>query len=976
VNAHEISGSATSGALCGMPNVFTVYFDAQFDRDFSTTGTWQNDRVSPGGTDASGPQSGGYVHFDASANPTVKVKVSVSYVSVEGARRNIAAEGTTWNLGAVRARAATAWRRALGRITTTGGTRTERTIFYTALYHAFLHPNIFNDADGRYRGFDGTVHAVAAGHAHYANFSDWDTYRTQTPLMALLVPHEMSDMVQSLVDDARQGGSLPRWPLANDYTGVMAGDSEDPLIAGAYAFGARDFDRAAALAAMVHGATEPPDPKRSGWFVERPGLDEYVRHGYVVNVHTTSVSPVPNGASETLEYALDDFSIARFAHALGAASTERTFMHRSQNWSRLFDRDEGLVLPRDADGAFIHAAITPNGQSGFQEGNAWQYTWMVPQNLGGLVEALGGRQATVAKLDRFFTQLNAGQSEPYAWFGNEPSIGSPWVYLYAGAPAHEEQVVRRVMRTLYRETPDGLPGNDDLGTMSAWYVWNALGLYPVSPSVPLVLVGSPLFSQAVVTSEDGRRIIINAPHAGDDRPFVLGLRVNGHPTNRSWVDLPRRGTLALDFLLGAQPSARWGVAKTDVPPSYGNGPLVLPPATSATFVPPPSITIESGGAASIPLDVTAANGPIAWTAAGPPAIGIVPAHGTFSGAAQAVLVSAGPATPPGLYDITIAGRAANGALLASVPLVVRVTHGNAAAPLGYIANFVDSTVTAIDPRTRAFSAPITVGRSPGGLALSPDGRHVYIANQGSANVSVIDAATNAVTATIPVGTTPAGIRVSPDGRTVWVANYSDGTAQAIDVATNVASAPITVGPSPEGVAISPDSHTVYVVNNGNNTLTPIDARTHTAGAPIAVGRRPLGIAISPDGRALYVSNMEGNSVTVVRTVDGGVVTTIPVGKTPQGLSVSPDGALVYVTNSASSSVTPIDTKTLRAGAPIPVGDGPFDVAFSADGKTAYVVDTADNDWLAIDVATASVTARIAAGSFPIAIALPASAPQR
>ena len=980
VNAREISGSATSGALCGMPNVFTVYFDAQFDRDFSATGTWHETQITPGGTDAAGPQSGGYVRFAASANPTVKVKVAVSYVSVEGARRNIAAEGTTWDLGAVRARAATAWRRALGRIATTGGTQAERRIFSTALYHAFLHPSIFSDADGSYRGFDGKVHAVAPGHAHYANFSDWDTYRTQTPLMALLVPHEMSDMVQSLVDDARQGGALPRWPLANDYTGVMAGDSEDPLIAGAYAFGARDFDRPAALAAMVRGATVPADPARGNWFVERPGLGEYQQHGYVVNVHTTSVSPVPNGASETLEYALDDFSIARFAQTLGDAATARAFMHRSQNWTQLFDREAGLVLPRDADGAFIHAAITPNGQSGFQEGNAWQYTWMVPQNLGGLVAALGGRQATVAKLDRFFTVLNAGQSAPYAWFGNEPSIGSPWVYLYAGAPAHAERVVRRVMRTLYRDTPDGIPGNDDLGTMSAWYVWNALGLYPVNPSVPLVLVGSPIFSHIVVNSEDGRRITIDAPQADDGHPYVQGLRVNGRSTTHSWVDLPRSGTLALAVSLGAQPNARWGVAPADVPPSYGDGPLALPPATSAAFVPPPPVTLEAGASATVALGVVDAGGPIRWTAAGPPALSVAPAQGTLSvanhGPAQTLRVSADRTTPPGLYDITIVGRAANGALLASAPLVVRVTRGDEAAPLGYIANFVDGTVTAIDPRTRAFSAPIAVGRSPGGLALSPDGRHVYIANQGSANVSVIDAATNAVTATIAVGTTPAGIRVSPDGRTVWVANYGDGTAQAIDVATTVASAPVAVGPAPEGVAISPDSRTVYVVNNGNNTVTPIDARTRTAETPIPVGRRPLGIAISPDGSTLYISNMEGNSVSVVRTLDGQTLATIPVGKTPQGLSVSPDGALVYVTNSASSSVTPIDTKTLRAGAPIAVGDGPFDVAFSADGKTAYAVDTADNDWLAIDVATAKVTARIAAGSFPIAIALPPSAPQR
>jgi predicted alpha-1,2-mannosidase len=419
VNAHEVSGSATSGALCGMPDVFTVYFDAQFDRDFVATGTWNQNRVSPGAGDVTGPQTGGYVRFDTSTNRTVNVKVSVSWVSVAGARANIAAEGTSWNLADVRAAAAAAWRGALGHIAIGGATLTQARIFETALYHAFLHPNIFSDADGTYRGFDDAIHHTRPGHVQYANFSDWDTYRTQTPLIALLVPHETSDMIQSLVNDANEGGWLPRWPLANTYTGVMAGDSVDPLIAGAYAFGARDFDRATALAAMVKGASVVPQTLAQGFYIERPGLDEYLQRGYVVNVHTTSVSPVPNGASETLEYALDDFAIAQFARAAGGdVRTQTEFMRRSQNWTKLFDREDGLILPRDADGAFIHSPIGPNGQSGFQEGNAWQYTWMIPQNLGGLVDALGGRGPTIARLDRFFRYVNAGQTQPYAWLGN------------------------------------------------------------------------------------------------------------------------------------------------------------------------------------------------------------------------------------------------------------------------------------------------------------------------------------------------------------------------------------------------------------------------------------------------------------------------------------------------------------------------------------------------------------------------------
>ncbi len=980
VNAHEISGSATSGALCGMPDVFTVYLDAQFDRDFIASGTWDGSRVMPGSSAVAGPQTGGYVRFDTTRNRTVKVKVSVSWVSVDGARANIAAEGTSWNLADVRASAEAAWRRALGHITIAGATYAQARIFNTALYHAFLHPNIFSDADGAYRGFDDEVHHVRPGHVQYANFSDWDTYRTQTPLIALLVPQQMSDMIQSLVNAAKEGGWLPRWPLANTYTGVMAGDSVDPLIAGAYAFGAHDFDTATALAAMVKGATVTPRALAQGFYIERPGLDEYLQRGYVVNVHTTSVSPVPNGASETLEYALDDFAIARFARAAGAGErTQREFMRRSQNWTKLFDREDGLILPRDGDGAFIHSPIGPNGQSGFQEGNAWQYTWMIPQNLGGLVDALGGRLPAIARLDRFFTYVNAGQTQPYAWLGNEPSLVSPWTYLYAGDPSGEERVVRRALLSIYTDSPAGIAGNDDLGTMSAWFVWNAIGLYPVTPSVPLLLVGSPLFAHIEVTSDDGRHIAIDAPQAAVDAPYVQRLRVNGTPTQRSWLYLPSSGTLRLDFELGPVANTRWGVGRFDVPPSFGAAPLELPAATSAAFAPTAPVTLAAGSSAAANVTLTNAFGTdpatVSWTAQVPPELSLSPANGTLRAAARgstatALAIGAAASAPAGLYDIAIAGRAANGAPLARAVIFTRITTGGRPAPVGYIANFSDDTVTAIDPRTRATGKPIHVGSAPGGLALTPDGTRLYVANQGSANVSVIDTATDTVRATIGVGQVPAGIRVAPDGRTVWVANYGDNTAQAIDVATGVASAPIPVGIEPEGVVVTRDAATVYVVDNGSNSLTPIDARTRTAGKPIAVGRRPLAIALSPDGTRLFVGNTEGDSVTVVSTAAGSAIATIPVGKTPQGVGISPDGRRVFVANSGSSSVTPIDAKTLAAGAPIAVGSGPFDVDFSADGTTAFVVNTADNDCVPIDVATGATAAPIALGSFPIAITLP------
>ncbi|HXW76672.1 MAG TPA: GH92 family glycosyl hydrolase, partial [Candidatus Eremiobacteraceae bacterium] len=309
----EISGSATGGHFCGSPDEFTVYFVAEFDRPMTSFGAWSAERATPGLGDSSGPAAGGWATFDATGGATIKMKVGVSFVGIEGARANLQTEILGWDFDAVRAQAVQAWRIALSRIAIDGGTPSEQRVFYTALYHALLHPNVFSDADGTYEGFDGRVHRVAAGHAEYANYSGWDIYRTELPLLALLVPHETSDMMQSLIDDARDGGWLPKWPLANTYTDAMNGDQGDPMLADAYAFGARDFDTRAALAAMVRGATPPDAAPGQGWYVERPDLGEYLSHGYVTNTHTNSVSPLPNSASETLEYALDDFCISRFA---------------------------------------------------------------------------------------------------------------------------------------------------------------------------------------------------------------------------------------------------------------------------------------------------------------------------------------------------------------------------------------------------------------------------------------------------------------------------------------------------------------------------------------------------------------------------------------------------------------------------------------------------------------------------------------
>ncbi|HUN28681.1 MAG TPA: GH92 family glycosyl hydrolase, partial [Alphaproteobacteria bacterium] len=247
VGSNEIEASASSGFFCGMPDRYTVYYIARFDRPFAESGTPNGGR---------GPHGWGWVRFDATRNPIVRVQVAISFVDAQGARNNLAAEAKSWDIVAVRNAALAAWQRALGRIDVSGGSLNERRQFYTALYHTMLHPNLISDVDRRYRGFDGAVHRVLPGHAEYANYSDWDIYRTEIPLIALLEPYRVSDMLQSLVDAYAQSGWLPRWPVVNQPSSVMGGDSVDPVIAGGYAFGARDFDVRTALRAMIKGATD------------------------------------------------------------------------------------------------------------------------------------------------------------------------------------------------------------------------------------------------------------------------------------------------------------------------------------------------------------------------------------------------------------------------------------------------------------------------------------------------------------------------------------------------------------------------------------------------------------------------------------------------------------------------------------------------------------------------------------------------
>ena len=587
-----ITGWATSGGFCSKTNTYTVYFAMKFSQPFTSYGSWDGYSVYPGARSAASPYSGGYVAFPAGS--VLEVRTAISYVGVDGALANLAAEGGK-GFDDVRAATASEWNATLSCIAVAGRNVGHLDTFYTSLYRTLLNPNTFNDADGRYIGFDGFIHTVPRGRTQYTNFSDWDTYRGLAALQGLLFPARASDMAQSLVNDAEQSGSFPRWALANSATGEMTGDSVVPLIADLYAFGAKDFDVKTALRYMVNAATTGGVGLNG--YVERPGIAAYLELGYAPETFGAS-------ASITLEWSVDDFAIARFAESLGDAATAAEFQNRAQYWQNLFNPTTRYISPRDAMGffqpgpGFVDSPLG-FGQEGFDEGNAEQYVWWVPHNVAGLVTALGGRTAVGDRLDRFTKELNAGPKEPYLWAGNEPGFGVPWLYNYIGQPWKTEHTVDRV-RGLFGPTPDGEPGNDDLGALSSWYVWAALGLYPSTPATPILTVAAPLFDRVVIALPGGRFIRMSAPGAsGPHHPrYISGLSIDDQATDHTWIpeSIIRSGG-ELKFSLAAYPNKVWGTAESSAPPSFGAGSSAV-----TANVTRPIVTIAPGHTGTVKVD--------------------------------------------------------------------------------------------------------------------------------------------------------------------------------------------------------------------------------------------------------------------------------------------------------------------------------------------------------------------------------------
>jgi predicted alpha-1,2-mannosidase len=597
-----VSGSVTSGGFCGpRSGYYTLHFVAVIDQPFHTGGTWTDNDVHRGSAEAAGgtfsanfdsppttgaPQqakgSGGWLDFDPRQSRVVTVRIGISYVSEAGARANLEAEQPNKaSLDTIRMAARRDWNRSLGRIEITGGTPDERTVFYTALYHALIAPNITNDVNGHYRGFDGKSHALSVGQqAQYADFSLWDVYRSQLQLVTWLYPQIGSDIAQSMLRQAEQNrGVWDRWTHLTGATGVMNGDPSAPAVADIAAFGGEHFDLASAYASLLKAATVPTaEDDRLSPQGQRPGLAEELKLHYI-----------PAGASEgsaadTLEMATADFALSELALRAGDVANARAFRERSGWWRNLFNanatKDEGYIQPRNADGTW--PAFDPSlWGAGFVEGTGAQYLWMVPFDPKGLFDAMGGNAAALRRLDHFFhyadgswawSNLAPNSAGLHANLSNEPTIEAPWLYDFAGQPWKTQETVRAAVVQLWSATPGGLPGNDDLGEMSSWYVWAAMGLYPMYPGRAELVLGSPSFSKIIVHRPSGT-VTIRAPNAAADAPYITGLKVDEHQTSHPWLPASfaeKGGTL--DFDLAKTPDQRWGSAPEDAPPSFGPSP--------------------------------------------------------------------------------------------------------------------------------------------------------------------------------------------------------------------------------------------------------------------------------------------------------------------------------------------------------------------------------------------------------------------
>ncbi len=558
----------------GEPTGFSGYFVIQLQDEIAEFGTFAHDSVFSGRSSVGGTtEIGAWVRFALPAKgKEVLVKAASSFTDMDGALRNLQAEIPHWDFDQTRQELTAIWEDELSRITVESDDQNQKEEFYGALYRSSFLPRTMNDVDGRYPSFaTGTpIRTTQEGRTYYDDYSMWDTYRALHPLLCILHPTQAGDMMQSLVDKYTQGGWLPIFPCWNSYTAAMIGDHCIAALGDAYIKGVRNFDIATALEGMKQNAfRSPATAEEYANGMGRRALSSYLEYGYIpLEDSVKEAFHTCEQVSRTLEYAYDDFVLAQVLKAVGQEDSLYTdLMRRAQNYRHVINRTTGYAEGRHADGRFLSddkdATVNPFTFARYiTEGAPCHYTWYVPQDVPGLMDWMGGRDVFVAKLDSMF-------SEGRYWHGNEPCHQVAYLYNYAGQPWKTQQAVRHILDTEYLNAPGGLSGNDDAGQMSAWYVFSALGFYPVCPGTPYYMIGSPTFPRATLRLENGKRFTLIAHGAGSQNRFIQSAKLNGQIYHKNWLsheDIMAGGTL--EVVMGPEPNTEWGSGEDDLPPSY------------------------------------------------------------------------------------------------------------------------------------------------------------------------------------------------------------------------------------------------------------------------------------------------------------------------------------------------------------------------------------------------------------------------
>jgi predicted alpha-1,2-mannosidase len=567
----------------GVPDNFHNYFVAEFDHDFTVSQTWDGKGQVTATPTRQGDHVGAVVSFKTRKGEQVGVKVASSFISLEQAERNLRGEIGGDGFEQTKTKAKAIWQREFDRVQVTDPNLDNRRIFYSALYRMLQFPRMFHEVDGKgqtvhYSPYDGKVHPGFL----YTDNGFWDTWRAVFPFFALMYPERDSEIMQGLVNTYKESGWLPEW-ASPGHRDVMIGSNSANLIADAYLNGVRGFDVETLYEAMVKNATtsqgRPVDKKgKVVGAVGREGVEYYNRLGYVP--YDVGIN---ENAARSLEYATADFSISRLAAALGKTEDAKLYATRAQNYRKLYDAQSGWMRGRNKDGSWSTPFSPYKWGDAFTEGNALHYSWSVMQDVQGLADLMGGREAFVKRLDSIFTtppifddsyygqtiheirEMQIVDMGQYA-HGNQPIQHMTYLYDWAGAPWKTQYHVRDVMKKLYSPAPDGYPGDEDNGQTSAWYVFSALGFYPVTPAVGQYAIGSPLFQTVKLTMPGGKTLTIEAANNGPGNVYIQSASFNGTPHDKPWLTraaLQQGGTLR--FVMGPTPNTAWGAAKADAP---------------------------------------------------------------------------------------------------------------------------------------------------------------------------------------------------------------------------------------------------------------------------------------------------------------------------------------------------------------------------------------------------------------------------